>query len=62
MEDEYWKKRYEKLLDKVTYFHHTWSRDEWIMAIEEEIETEEIKHEGTVEDAKVRKVTRHDTS
>lgn len=61
MEDKYWKKRYEKCLEisgrKYIVFTTETMREE----VEEEIETEEIEHEGTVEDAKVRKATRHDT-
>ena len=61
MKDEYWKKRYEKLLEAVVRECLLMNSDEWREIVEEEIEAEEIGMEGTVEDAKVRKVTRHDT-
>ncbi len=61
MKDEYWKKRYEKLLKIIHEEFPSWSENEWKEIVEEEIETEEIEHEGTVEDVKVRKVMQHDT-
>ena len=61
MEDEYWKKRYGKLLDIVTQEYFAFNRHEWKKLVEEEIEMEEIGMEGTVEDAKVRRDLRHDT-
>lgn len=61
MEDEYWKKRYEKLLEIIQDEGDVRSIQHWKEIVEEEIEVEEIEHEQTVEDAKVRKVMRHDT-
>lgn len=61
MDDEYLKKRYEKLLD---YVYERLGKEDYIEAMEwikEQIEIEEMEREGTVEGAKVRKVTRHDT-
>lgn len=61
MEEEYWKKRYEKALEIFHDERAIWTIAEYRMAVEEEIEEEEIGMEGTVEDAKVRRDLRHDT-